>query len=178
MDHPQRDVNVPTTYLRAAAGGAGGSWCVLMEGLARLVAEIIPSSTLRWWKAAGSPPCPGGGGGAPDGDSNPPMTAVAIEGRGPYDQAYPALRVGVANLTANYIHCVVEQALPLPSVAAWLEQRYPLRLPLDPRHGGPHGLPADAGALRRLRGRGRTVGRRLVPAKSYDEQLALALDMR
>jgi hypothetical protein len=42
VDHPERDIHVPTTYLKAAAGGAGGSWYVLMEGLARLVAEIYP----------------------------------------------------------------------------------------------------------------------------------------
>jgi DNA invertase Pin-like site-specific DNA recombinase len=31
MDHPERDVGVPTTYLKASAGGTGGSWYVLME---------------------------------------------------------------------------------------------------------------------------------------------------
>ena len=33
---------VPTTHLKAAAGGAGGSWYVLMEGVASLVAEVYP----------------------------------------------------------------------------------------------------------------------------------------
>jgi uncharacterized protein len=42
MDHSESDVHVPATYLKAAAGGAGGSWYVLMEGLARLVAESYP----------------------------------------------------------------------------------------------------------------------------------------
>jgi hypothetical protein len=43
MEHPQRADNVPRTHLKAAAGGTGGSWYVLMEGIARLVAEIYPS---------------------------------------------------------------------------------------------------------------------------------------
>ena len=35
-------VHVPTTHLKSAAGGAGGSWYVLMEGVASLVAEVYP----------------------------------------------------------------------------------------------------------------------------------------
>jgi hypothetical protein len=35
MQHPDTEVNVPTIHLQAAAGGVGGSWYVLMEGLAR-----------------------------------------------------------------------------------------------------------------------------------------------
>jgi hypothetical protein len=35
------------------------------------------------------------------GIANPPMTAAALAGRAPYDEAYPALRVGVANLTVT-----------------------------------------------------------------------------
>jgi hypothetical protein len=52
MDHPERDVNVPTTYLKAAAGG---SWYVLMEGLARLVAEIYPQLHIEVVEGGGSP---------------------------------------------------------------------------------------------------------------------------
>jgi len=37
----------------------------------------------------------------------------------------------VANLTTNYLHCFVEHALPIESVAAWLEQRRPVRMPID-----------------------------------------------
>jgi uncharacterized protein len=115
-----------------------------------------------------------GAGELPMGILNPPMTAAAIAGRAPYDQAYPALRVGVANLTVNYLYCFVEQALPLPSVAAWLEQRYPLRLPVD-RMGTvdrmvfqltlEHFGVSEAEVAR--------WGGTLVPAGSYDEQLAL-----
>jgi uncharacterized protein len=105
---------------------------------------------------------------------NPPMTAAAMAGRAPYDQAYPALRVGVANLTVNYLHCFVERALPLPSVATWLAQRYPLRLPVD-RMGTvdrmvfqltlEHFAVSEAEVAR--------WGGALVPARSYDEQFAL-----
>jgi TRAP transporter TAXI family solute receptor len=175
MDHPERDVNVPTTYLKAAAGGAGGSWYVLMEGLARLVAEIYPQLHIEVVEGGGvSNHARVGSGDLPMGILNPPMTAAAIGGRGPYDQAYPALRLGVTNLTVNYLHCFVEQALPLQSVAAWLQQRYPLRLPVD-RLGTVDRLvfqltldhfdvsEADVTCW----------GGALVPARSYDEQLAL-----
>jgi hypothetical protein len=47
MDHPERGIHVPTTYLKAAAGGAGGSRYVLMEGLARLVAKYLPGNALQ-----------------------------------------------------------------------------------------------------------------------------------
>jgi TRAP transporter TAXI family solute receptor len=105
---------------------------------------------------------------------NPPMTAAAIAGRAPYHQAYPELSVGVTNLTMNYLHCCVRQELPLPSVAAWLQQRYPLRLPVD-RIGTvdrmvlqltlEHFGVSEADIER--------WGGRLVPAMSYDEQLSL-----
>ncbi len=42
LRQPTTEVNVATTPLKAAAGGAGGSWYVLMEGVARLVAEVHP----------------------------------------------------------------------------------------------------------------------------------------
>jgi uncharacterized protein len=119
MDHPGRDVHVPTTYLKAAAGGAGRSWYVLMEGLARLVAEIYPPPHIEVIEGGGvANHVPVGAGELAMGILNPPMTAAAMAGRAPYDQAYPALRVGVANLTVNALHCFVEQVLPLPSVAA------------------------------------------------------------
>jgi uncharacterized protein len=175
MDHPEKAVNVPTTNLKAAAGGAGGSWYVLMEGLARLVTEIYPQLHIEVVEGGGvANQARVGAGELPMGILNPPMTAAAIAGRGPYDQAYPALRVGVANLTVNYLHCFGEQTLPLQSVAAWLEQRYPLRLPVD-RIGTvdrmvfqltlDHFGVSEAGVAH--------WGGALVPAKSYHEQLAL-----
>jgi uncharacterized protein len=175
MDHPERDVQVPTTYLKAAAGGAGGSWYVLMEGLARLVAESYPPLHIEVVEGGGvANHARVGAGELPMGILNPPMTAAAIAGRAPYDRAYPALRVGVANLTVNYLHCCVERTLPLPSVAAWLEQRYPLRLPVD-RMGTvdrmvfqltlEHFGVSEAEVAR--------WGGALIPARSYDEQLAL-----
>jgi uncharacterized protein len=171
MDHPERDLHVPTTYLKAAAGGAGGSWYVLMEGLARLAAEIYPQIRIEVVEGGGvANHARVGAGELPMGILNPPMTAAAITGRSPYNQAYPALRVGVANLTVNYLHCFVEQTLPLPSLAAWLEQRYPLRLPVD-RMGTvdrmvfqltlDHFGVSEAEVAH--------WGGALVPAKSYDE---------
>jgi TRAP transporter TAXI family solute receptor len=175
MDHPARDIHVPTTYLKAAAGGAGGSWYVLMEGLARLVTESYPQLHIEVVEGGGvANHARVGAGELPMGILNPPMTAAAIAGRAPYDQAYPALRVGVANLTVNYLHCFVEQALPLQSVAAWLAQRYPLRLPVD-RIGTVDRMVFQL-TLEHFGVSEAEVaqwGGALVPARSYDEQLAL-----
>jgi uncharacterized protein len=169
------EVHVPTTHLQAAAGGAGGSWYVLMEGLARLVAQMYPQIRIEVVEGGGvANHVRVGSGVLPMGILNPPMTAAALAGRAPYDQGYPELRVGVANLTVNYLHCCVERQLALGSVAEWMQQRYPLRLPVD-RVGtvdrlvfqlmlGHFGLSeADV----------HSWGGRLVPAMNYEAQLAL-----
>lgn len=175
MHHPESDVKVPTTYLKAAAGGAGGSWYVLMQGLARLVAAFYPQLHIEVVEGGGvSNHARVGSGEIAMGILNPPMTAAAIAGRGPYDQAYGALRIGVTNLTVNYLHCFIEQALPLHSVAAWLQQHYPLRLPVD-RLGTVDRLVFQL-ALEHFGVSETDVARwggALVPARSYDEQLAL-----
>ena len=84
------------------------------------------------------------------------------------------MRVGVTNLTLNYLHCCVEQALPLASVAAWMQHQYPLRLPVD-RVGTVDRLVfqrllahfgVSESAIERW-------GGALIPAMNYDEQLAL-----
>ena len=102
------------------------------------------------------------------------MTAAAIAGRAPYMQAYPALGVGVTNLSLNHLHCCGEQALPLSSVAAWMQHQYPLRLPVD-RVGTVDRLVfqqlvahfgASESAIERW-------GGALIPAMNYEEQLAL-----
>src|SRR5439155_9812898 len=60
MQTSQGSEYVAPTHLTAAAGGRGGSWYVLLEGLASLIHEICPaltitvvegveSSTMRWW---------------------------------------------------------------------------------------------------------------------------------
>ena len=118
--------------LDALAGGVGGSWYVLMEGLARLVGEIHPDIQIAVVEGGGvSNHTRVGSGEIPMGILNPPMTAAVIAGRRPYDRMHPALRIGVANLTTNYLHCFVEEALPIESVTAWLEQRHPVRMPVD-----------------------------------------------
>ena len=42
MKPPGTVARMPTIHLKAAAGGVGGSWYVLMAGLASLVAEVYP----------------------------------------------------------------------------------------------------------------------------------------
>jgi TRAP transporter TAXI family solute receptor len=161
--------------LSACAGGAGGSWYVLMEGLARLVGEAHPDIQIDVVVGGGvSNHERVGSGDVPMGILNPPMTAAALAGRRPYDRMHPALRIGVANLTTNYLHCFVERALPLESVAAWLEQRRPLRMPVD-RVGTVDRmvfqLTLDHFGVAEADVQG--WGGALVPANSYDEQLAL-----
>jgi TRAP transporter TAXI family solute receptor len=166
---------VPTTHLKAAAGGAGGSWYVLMQGLASLVAEVYPQIHIEVVEGGGvANHARVGSGELPMGILNPPMTAAAIAGHTPYTQAYPALRVGVTNLTVNYLHCCVEQALPLSSVADWIQQRYPLRLPVD-RFGTVDRmvfqlLLAHFGVSEPAMER---WGGTLIPAINYDAQLSL-----
>jgi TRAP transporter TAXI family solute receptor len=162
-------------HLGAVAGGAGGSWYVLMEGLARLVGQVHPDIRIDVAEGGGvSNHERVGSGEVAMGILNPPMTAAALAGRPPYDRAYPELRVGVANLTTNYLHCFVERALPPESVASWLEERQPVRMPVD-RVGTvdrmvfqltlDHFGVAEPDVER--------WGGTLVPARSYDEQLAL-----
>jgi TRAP transporter TAXI family solute receptor len=161
--------------LRAVAGGKGGSWYVLMEGIARLVEATHPALRIEVEPGGGvSNHARIGAGEIEMGIANPPMTAAALAGRAPYDRTYPALRVGLANLTVNHLHCLVERDVPVESVAAWLTGRYPLRLPVD-RVGtvdrmvfqltlAHFGVSEDRVAA---------WGGALVPAESYDEQLGL-----
>ncbi|HSF32131.1 MAG TPA: TAXI family TRAP transporter solute-binding subunit [Candidatus Tectomicrobia bacterium] len=166
---------MPTTHLKAAAGGAGGSWYVLLQGLASLVAEEYPQLHIEVVAGGGvANHTRVGSGEIPMGILNPPMTAAALAGRAPYTQAYPALRVGVTNLSVNYLHCCVEQALPLASVAAWMQHRYPLRLPVD-RIGTVDRLVFQQ-LLAHFGVAEPTIerwGGALIPAMNYDEQLAL-----
>ena len=161
--------------LGAVAGGAGGSWYVLMEGLARVVAEAHPDIQIDVVEGGGvSNHTRVGSGEIPMGILNPPMTAAAIAGRRPYDRMHPGLRIGVANLTTNYLHCFVERALPIESVAAWLEKRRAVRMPVD-RVGTVDRmvfqLTLDHFGVGEAEVHG--WGGALVPANSYDEQLAL-----
>jgi TRAP transporter TAXI family solute receptor len=146
-----------------------------MEGLASLVAEVYPQIHIEVVEGGGvANHARVGSGEIPMGILNPPMTVAAIAGYTPYTQAYPALRVGVTNLTVNYLHCCVEQALPLSSVAEWIQQRYPLRLPVD-RVGTVDRmvfqlLLAHFGVSEPAMER---WGGSLIPAINYDAQLSL-----
>ena len=123
---------MPLTTLQAAAGGAGGSWYVLLEGLAELVAELEPEVRLQVVEGGGIMNHANVGSGAlPAAILNPPMTVAALAGRPPYERAYPELRVAVGNLTVNHLHLAVDRRLPLQALADWPAQRYPLRLPVD-----------------------------------------------
>src|SRR5262249_11013150 len=81
--------------LDAAAGGAGGSWSVLLEGLAKLVQEIHPWIELRVVEGGGvMNHADVGTGRVPVAILNPPMTAAALAGRSPFEQALPDLSRG------------------------------------------------------------------------------------
>jgi TRAP transporter TAXI family solute receptor len=105
---------------------------------------------------------------------NPPMTIAALAGRLPFDRAFPDLRVGLANLTTNYLQCMVDRACPVHTLQEWFQGRIPLRVPVDRvgtvdrmvfeltlQHFGVSAADAER------------WGSRLVPAANYDEQLAL-----
>ena len=73
--------------LEAAAGGAGGSWYVLLEGLARLVRDVHPWIDLHVVEGGGvMNHADVGAGRIPVAILNPPMTVAARTGRAPFDR--------------------------------------------------------------------------------------------
>jgi TRAP transporter TAXI family solute receptor len=162
-------------HLDAAAGGAGGSWYVLLEGLARLVREVHPWVELRVVEGGGvMNHAYVGMGQPPVAILNPPMTVAARTGRPPFDEALPDLRVGIANLTVNHLQFVVDCDGPIGDLRDRSARRYPLRVPVD-RVGTVDRLvfelaldqfgitPAALGSW----------GGRFVPADNYHQQLTL-----
>jgi hypothetical protein len=118
--------------LKAAAGGRGGSWFLLLEGIAELVNRLHPEIEIEVVEGGGvSNQARVGSGELPMAILNPPMTRAALSGNSPFDRAWPGLRIGVANLTASYLHFVVDAGVPLTSLEEWFEQRYPLRIAVD-----------------------------------------------
>ncbi|MDA0734400.1 MAG: TAXI family TRAP transporter solute-binding subunit [Chloroflexi bacterium] len=118
--------------LKAAAGGSGGSWYVLLEGIARLVNAVHPEIAIEVVEGGGvSNHAWVGSGEMPMAILNPPMTRAALVGDSPFDQAWPELRIGITNLTANHLHFVLDASVPLISLEEWFDQRYPLRIPVD-----------------------------------------------
>jgi len=175
MNRQRTDVHIPPANLKAVAGGKGGSWYLLMQGIASLVAEIYPQIQIEVVAGGGViNHVLIGSGEIPMGILNPPMTAAAIAGITPYTCAYPELRMGVANMTLNHLHFCVEVNQPFLSVETWARQKYSISLPVD-RVGT-----VDRLIFQRLLtylGISETDIERweglLIPAESYDEQLAL-----
>ena len=161
--------------LSAVAGGAGGSWYVLLEGLARLVGDLHPDLAIQVIEGGGVQNHHRvGTGEVPMGILNPPMTVAALAGSTPFDRPYPDLRCGVANLTMNHLQFVVAQDVPLTSFQDWLLKRWPLRLPVD-RVGTVDRMVFDL-ALDHYGASQEDLaefGGAAVPAMNYDEQLAL-----
>jgi hypothetical protein len=161
--------------LDAAAGGAGGSWYVLLEGLARLVRDVHTRIELRVIEGGGvMNHATVGMGQPPAGILNPPMTAAARRGYPPFDHALPDLRVGITNLTVNHLQFMAARDVPIETLRDWSTRRYPLRVPVD-RVGTVDRLVFDLAldhlgitpaALERW-------GGGLVAADNYHEQLAL-----
>jgi TRAP transporter TAXI family solute receptor len=105
---------------------------------------------------------------------NPPMTVAALAGKLPFNRAFPDLRVGLANLTTNYLQCMIDRARPVHTLQDWLQGHAPLRVPVD-RIGTVDRMVFEL----TLQHFGISVadaehwGSRLVPAAHYHEQLAL-----
>ena len=161
--------------LDAAAGGAGGSWYVLLEGLARLVHEIHPWIEMRVVEGGGVMNHGNvGTGRIPVAILNPPMTVAARAGRPPFERAMPDLRIGITNLTVNHLQFMVDRSLPLDALGDWAAQRHPLRVPVD-RVGTVDRLVFEM-ALEQIRLSSAELegwGGALVPADNYHQQLAL-----
>lgn len=172
------DPTVPQTHLKAAAGGAGGSWYVLLEGLAALVREVHPEIEITVVEGGGvSNHALVGSGEIPMGILNPPMCVAALSGSHPYDRAYEDIRIGVANLTVNYLQFVVAQDVPLNSLDDWFQKRYPLRIPVD-RVGTVDRMVFQL-SLEHFGVSESSIedwGSKAVPANDYDTQLSLFRD--
>jgi TRAP transporter TAXI family solute receptor len=166
---------VAPTHLTAAAGGLGGSWYVLLEGLANLIHEVCPALTITVVEGGGVlNHALVGSGQLSMAILNPPMTLAALAGRSPFDRAFLDLRVGVANLTTNYLQCMVNRACPVHTLHEWLQGRTPLRVPVD-RVGTVDRMVFEL-TLQHFGVSAADVehwGGRLVPAANYHEQLAL-----
>jgi TRAP-type uncharacterized transport system substrate-binding protein len=131
-DPEEADILMAPTHLTAAAGGLGGSWYVLLEGLASLIHEVCPALTVAVVEGGGVlNHVLVGTGQLPMAILNPPMTAAALAGRYPFEDAFPDLRVGLTNLTTNYLQCMVARAGPVHTLPEWLQGRAPLRVPVD-----------------------------------------------
>lgn len=161
--------------LDAAAGGAGGSWYVLLEGLARIVREVHPWIEMRVVEGGGvMNHADVGSGRIPVAILNPPMTVAARAGRPPFERAFPDLRVGITNLTVNHLQLVVDADLPLDTLRDWTARRHPLRVPVD-RVGTVDRLVFEM-ALEHIGLAPAELerwGGALVPADNYHQQLAL-----
>jgi TRAP transporter TAXI family solute receptor len=128
----REEAMVTPTRLAAAAGGKGGSWYVLLEGLAQLVHQVHPEIEVQVMEGGGvSNHAQVGSGELPMAILNPPMTAAALAGTFPFDRPCPELRIGVTNLTVNHLQFVVAEDVPLTSLEDWFAQKYPLRIPVD-----------------------------------------------
>ena len=161
--------------LDAAAGGAGGSWYVLLEGLARLVREVHPWIEMRVVEGGGvMNHADVGTGRIPVGILNPPMTVAARAGHPPFELALPDLRVGITNLTVNHLQFMVDRGLPLDTLGEWAARRHPLRVPVD-RVGTVDrlvfGMALEALGLTPVELQ--NWGGALTPADNYHQQLAL-----
>lgn len=169
------DTSLAPIRLTAAAGGIGGSWYVLLEGLASLVHEICPALEITVVEGGGVlNHALVGSGQLPIAILNPPMTVAALAGRLPFERAFPDLRVGVANLTTNYLQCMVDRACPVHALHEWLQARAPLRVPVD-RVGTVDRLVFELTLQHFGVSAADTEqwGSRLVPAANYHAQLAL-----
>jgi uncharacterized protein len=165
----------PPRRFEAAAGGAGGSWYVLLEGLAALVRDVEPSIAISVVEGGGvMNHALVGSGQLPMAVLNPPMTVAALAGSAPYDRPYRDLRVAITNLTVNHLQLVARADLPLESLEEWAARRFPLRIPVD-RAGTVDRLVFDL-ALEQVgisEAALRSWGGELVPATNYHEQLRL-----
>jgi TRAP-type uncharacterized transport system substrate-binding protein len=161
--------------LNAAAGGAGGSWYVLLEGLVKLIHDIGLGLEIHVVEGGGVSNHENVGlGRIPVAILNPPMTVAALAGKTPFEHPYSDLRVGITNLTVNYLQFVVAQDIPLASLEDWSQTGYPLRIPVD-RADTVDRMVFEL-ALEHLGVSDKRTGHQAIKsssARNYNEQLAL-----
>lgn len=118
--------------IRAAAGGVGGGWYTVLAGLAEIVAENESSVSVQV--------VPGGGLLNPPRIGTkeiemafvfPPFLNTAMEGKEPFDKAYPDVRGVIKGFGEAVGQFVVAESTGLVSFKDIADKKYPLKIAVD-----------------------------------------------
>lgn len=118
--------------LKASAGGVGGAWYTVLAGLAEIVKEKDPSISMQVVPGGGliNPPRVGSG----DVEMAfvfPSLAKAVIEGKDPFDKAYPDVRAVAAGFGNAVAQFVVAEDTGITSIKEIVDKKYPLKIASD-----------------------------------------------